>query len=216
MILAAALAAGASAQAPADPRVRVLAYDPTQVVDLIVGEGYAAVVELARDEFVENVVVGNSAVWQVTVNSSGNRVIVKPLGGAVPTDMILVTGDRRYVFMLHPSDGSGPGHFVLTFTYSAESSAMPDASASAAFRFGGAKGLFPSSMRGDGRRTVITWPEHAALPAVFAVADGGEEAIVNGRMIGRDYVIEGTADRYVFRLGNDRAVARRARKGRAE
>ncbi|HLL31765.1 MAG TPA: TrbG/VirB9 family P-type conjugative transfer protein [Allosphingosinicella sp.] len=212
---AAALLLGAGAQATAsDPRVRYLPYDPGQVVNLMVDGGFAAVVELGREESVENVVVGNSAVWQVTVNSSGNRVIVKPLPGAVPTDMILITAERRYVFLLQPSDGSGQGHFLLTFTYPDTGFATAGRSQPAlGYKFAGEKALFPKAMRDDGRRTTITWDEKAALPAVFAMAAGGEEAIVNGRMVGRDYVIEGIARRYVFRLGKDRAVATRTRKG---
>lgn len=214
---AAALSASAQAQAPADPRVQVLAYDPGQVVDLIVDNGYAAVVELGRNEVVENVVVGNSAVWQVTVNSSGNRVVVKPLSGAAPTDMILMTADRRYVFMLQPGTGGGQGHLVLAFTYPGEGAAgAAPQPVGGAFKFGGAKALFPKAMRDDGRRTTITWDEKAALPAVFALGESGEESIVNGRMVGRDYVVEGAAGRYVFRLGEERAVATRRSRSRSK
>src|SRR5690348_15710240 len=72
-----------------DARVRQLAYDPDQVVTLGVAPGYAAVVELAPDERVDNVVLGNSGVWQVTANHRGDRVIVKPLPGASYTNMIV-------------------------------------------------------------------------------------------------------------------------------
>ena len=219
LFLAAALAAGAAAQAPPDPRVQLVAYDPGRVVDLVVDSGFAAVVELDRQEAVESVVVGNSAVWQVTVDGSGNRVVVKPLAGAVPTDMILLTGERRYVFMLHPSGGAGQGHLVLAFSYPHTAPGIGGAaspSASGAFRFAGAKTLFPKTMRTDGQRTVITWDEQAALPAVFSIGEGGGEAIVNGRMVGRDFVVEGAARRYVFRLGEHRAVATRRGKGRAK
>ena len=215
LVLAAALAAGAHAQAPPDPRVQTVDYDPAQVVTLAVGSGFAAVVELDREEVVENVVVGNSAVWQVTVNSSGNRVVVKPLAGAVPTDMILMTAERRYVFMLQPTDG-GQGHFVLAFAYPQESAAIAALAAAGTFKYQGARALFPQAMRDDGARTTIAWNEKAALPAVFALAEGGEESIVNGRMVGRNYVIEGTAKSYVFRLGELRAVATRRGKGRGK
>jgi len=47
------------------------------------------------------------------------------------------------------------------------------------------------------------------LPAVFALEEGGKEAIVNGRMVGGDYVIEGTSPKYVLRLGDARAIASR-------
>jgi type IV secretion system protein VirB9 len=175
-------------------------------------------VELERQEVVESIVVGNSAVWQVTVNGSGDRVVVKPLAGAVPTDMILLTAERRYVFMLHPSNGTGQGHLVLAFSYSqsALGSGASSSGAAETFRFGGAKALFPNAMRADTERTTITWDEKAALPAVFSMTEDGEESIVNGRMVGRDFVVEGTARRYVFRLGEQRAVATRRGKGRAK
>ncbi len=215
-LLAVALAAAGHAQTAADPRVQVQAYDPGRVVDLIVDSGFAAVVELERSEAVENVVVGNSAVWHVTVNSSGNRVVVKPLAGAVATDMILITAERRYVFMLHPSNGSGQGHLVLAFSYpesATAGAAKASAPGAASFKFRGAKALYPKAMRADARRTTITWDDEAALPAVFAVGEGGEETIVNGRMVGRDFVVEGTAKRYIFRLGKDHAVATLRGKG---
>jgi type IV secretion system protein VirB9 len=118
--------------------------------------------------------------------------------------------------MLQPGSGGGQGHLVLAFTYPGDGAGNAAASdAGAAFKFAGAKALFPKAMRDDGRRTIITWDEQAALPAVFALGEGGQEAIVNGRMVGRDYVIEGAAARYVFRLGKDRAVATRRGRSRS-
>ena len=98
----AAFAPQAMAAVPPDPRVQLLPYESDQVVPLAVAPGYAAVVELAPDEAIQNVVVGNSAVWQVTANSSSDRIIVKPLGDATTTNMIVVTDARRYVFLLEP------------------------------------------------------------------------------------------------------------------
>lgn len=195
--------------APPDPRVLQLAYDSGRVVNLPVDQGYAAVVELASDEVIENVVVGNSSGWQVTPNSSSDRIVIKPLADAATTNMIVVTSARRYVFLLQPG-GAGGGLFVLRFTYPDQSAPAQEAAASAAtYKLRGAKSLFPKAMRDDGTRTTITWPDKTALPAVFAIGEGGKEAIVNGRMIGNDYVIEGTSAKYRFRLGSATAVASR-------
>jgi type IV secretion system protein VirB9 len=204
-----ALAPAANAAVP-DARVKLLPYENDQVVPLAIAPGYAAVVELAADEVIENVVVGNSAAWQVTANSSSDRIIVKPLADASPTNMIVITDARRYVFLLQPFGGGEASVFVLRFTYADKPAQAARATAAATYRLTGTKALFPAAMQDDGTRTTITWAERAALPAVFAIGAGGKEAIVNGRMIGSDYVIEGTSKKYVFRLGD--AVATASRK----
>ncbi len=217
LILAAVLTMGQAGPPlpPTDPHIRIVAYDANQLVRLNVSEGFAAVVELGSDESVESVVVGNSAAWQVTASRRGDSVIVKPLAGAVTTDMVIITGARRYVFALEPSDAGTPALYVVRFSYpgGAASSALPTAPV-ATFKFRGARALFPASMYDDGRRTIVTWSVGTFLPAIFAVAQGGREAIVNGRMVAGDYVVEGTASRFVFRLGNEQAIATRHAIGR--
>lgn len=193
-----------------DPRIQVVPYSPDQVVTLRVGAGYAAVLELAPDERIENVVVGNSAGWQVTPNRRGDHLIVKPLASAATTNMVVITDARRYVMLLQPEDG-GNAPFVVRFTY-------PDAQPVelgksvdqvATYRLRGTKALFPIAMSDDGRRTRITWAPGIDLPAIFAVDARGKEGLVNGRMVAGDYVVESVAPRFVFRLGNDRATASR-------
>jgi type IV secretion system protein VirB9 len=196
----------AEAQIPGDPRIQLLPYNPDQIVTLGVGAGYAAVIELAPDERVDNIVVGNSGAWQVTANHRGDRVIVKPLAGATNTNMIVLTDSRRYVFMLDPY---GQTSYVTRFTYPQPVEQPAAQTSLAAYKFRGDRALFPAAMRDDGRQTTITWPRQSALPATFAMNDGSHEQLVNGRMIGDDFVIEGTALRFRFRLGEAEAVATR-------
>ena len=195
-----------AAPGSADRRIQLLAYDPDQIVTLAVSPGFASVVELADDERIENVVVGNSAGWQVTANRRGDRVIVKPLGGAGPSNLIVLTGSRRYVFVLDPY---GESSFIMRFTYPqvVQAAALAvTAVAPPSYRFRGNKALFPLAMSDDGRRTVIRWGEQSVLPAIFAMS-GRQEQLVNGRMVGNDYVIEGAAPRYKFRYGKAEATA---------
>lgn len=190
---------------PTDARIQLLAYDPNQIVTLGVSQGYASIVELAADERVENLVVGNSAAWQVTANRRGDRVIVKPLAGASPSNMIVLTASRRYVFVLDPSAQTA---FVMRFTYPAPvQAAMAPSAPEVTYRFRGDKALFPLAMSDDARRTVVRWGEQHSLPAVFAMTDRTHERLVNGRMVGNDYVIEGAAARYIFRYGKSEAIA---------
>ena len=212
LLLLAAQAASPPPTSPfqiSDPRIRELVYDPRQVVPLTVGRGYAAVIELGQDQVVESVIVGDSAGWEVTASKRGDHVVVKPLDGAAPTDMVVITGDRRYVFLIEP--GQGATSFVLSFVPAGRlpvplAFSAPEMPSTQAFRFAGDRSLYPATMRSDGQRTMVSWTKGAALPAIFAVEDG-HEAIVNGRMVGGDYVIEGTAEKYVFRLGKRHATA---------
>jgi len=187
-----------------DRRIQLVPYDPNRVVTLSVSPGFASIVELAEDERVENLVVGNSAAWQVSANKRGDRVIVKPLGGAAPTNMVVLTATRRYVFMLDPF---GETSFVMRFTYpqpvqTAAASVVPETT----YKMRGDKVLFPLAMYDDGRRTVIRWSAQHPLPAVLAV-NGREERLINGRMVGEDFVIEGASPRYKFRYGSANATA---------
>lgn len=195
---------------PTDPRIQLVAYNPGQVVTLPVAIGYAAVVDLGPDERVESVVVGNSADWQVTASKRGDQVVVKPLAGAASTNMVVTTGDRRYVFLLQTGGETG-SPFVMRFTYpEADMVQLPTATLPVAtFRYRGAKSLFPVTMTDDGHRTSVTWGRDTAVPGIFAVEKDGREAIVNARMMGGDYVIERTAERFVLRLGKEQATARR-------
>jgi type IV secretion system protein VirB9 len=192
--------------AQADPRIQLIPYDPGQIVPMGVAVGFASVIELGPDERAENIVVGNSAAWQVTVNRQGDRVVVKPNPDAIPTNLIILTGSRRYLFMLYPGGGEQSA-FVTRFSYPEPAEQQPAPIAVSTYRFRGDKSLFPEAMYNEGERTVVRWSRQTALPAVFALQSGSKEQLVNGRMVGDDYVIEGFASRYMFRRGDQQAVA---------
>lgn len=202
-----------SPELPADPRIQVVDYSSNRVFTLPVASGFAAVVELGADERVESIVVGDSADWQVTASKRGDHVVVKPLPGATTTNMVVITGDRRYVFLLQPASGDAP--FVLRFAYpDVRPLAIAPATAPVAtFRFRGTKALQPIAMHDDGQRTSITWSPSMALPAIFVVEKDGHEAIVNGRMMGGDYVVERIAEQFVFRRGKQQVSAQRRSSG---
>lgn len=194
---------------PVDPRIQIVPFQADQVVPLRVGFGFAVLVEFAPRELIDAVVLGNSDGWQVTPNAQGNRLVIKPLPGAAATNMIVVTDRHRYVILLEPADGQSLVPFVLRFTYDEEGQLLSQQQELRSYRMSGARSLRPVAMSDDGQRTTITWSQDTSLPAVFAVDESGKEALVNGRMIGDSYVVEGVASRYVFRAGSERTTARR-------
>lgn len=215
LILAAALAlqqqgsfsGSIGADGSLESRVSTFTYDPDRVVSLPVETGYAAVIELAPTETVDSVVVGNSAVWQVTTSQRGDRVVVKPLTNAATTDMIIMTEARRYVFLLKPVTSEQVAPLIVRFVYPAVPVTATAGDTVATYRLEGTRALYPETMRDDGQRTTIRWGKRTALPAVFAADKDGQETLVNARMVGEVYVIDGVAPRFVLRLGKAAAVA---------
>lgn len=197
---------------PGDGRIQTVLYDPEQVVTLQVAAGFALTVAFGTDERIENIVVGNSAAWQVTPNRRGDHLFIKPMAGAATTNMEVITDARHYSFALEPAYDGAQAAFLVRFRYP---SVPPDAEtivpppAAGSYRLSGDPALRPDAMSDDGERTAIHWPAGVALPAVYAVDQRGRESIVDGRMVDGVYVIERIAPRFVFRADRRHATATR-------
>ena len=199
------------------PHVQTVLFDADQVVQLQGTPGFQIDVELASDEQIENVAVGDSAAWQVTPNRRGDHLFVKALIAGVTTNMTVVTTARTYLFELAPLSG-GDMAYTVRFRYpSAEMAAAdtPTATIEGRYRLSGPRALRPSRIADDGVHTYIEWPPEAALPAVYAIDARGQETLVNGGMRDGLFVIDGVAPRLVFRIDQDTARAERVAPRRA-
>jgi type IV secretion system protein VirB9 len=220
ILLAACLASGpASASVTphpgtGDPHIQSVAYDPDQVVALQIAVNYALSVEFSPDEQIENVAVGNSAAWQVTADKSANRLFIKPTGGVSDTNLIVVTETRTYSFELHAAPAANSMlPFLVRFTYPTAPQAplLPSTKPreTASYRLTGARDLRPAAMSDDGQATTITWSANAPVPAIFLLEQDGKEALANGGMRDGRYVVDGIAQRFVFRANGQVAYATR-------
>ena len=214
LLAAAPLAAQVRPQAAAggDPRVQSVEYRADQVVSLEVAPGYQLMLEFAPDERIESVAVGDSAAWQITPNRNGDRVFVKPLL-SLPSNLTVITSARLYAFELNPLFGpSAEMAYVVRFTYPSAETATAEAGPAGLagrYRLSGARALRPSRISDDGRHTYIEWPRDRALPAVYALDERGQEALVNGMMRDDLFVIDAVVRRLVFRIDRDVARAER-------
>ncbi|QAY77677.1 TrbG/VirB9 family P-type conjugative transfer protein [Sphingosinicella sp. BN140058] len=199
---------------PGDPHIQFVDYVSDQVIVLEATPGYQMMIELAPDERVENVAVGDSAAWQVSANRNGNALFVKALTGGVSTNMTAITNVRVYSFELSPVTTTGNLAYTIRFRYpqtGAESEAR-NAEGEGRYRLRGKKALLPSEMSDDGVLTYIRWPRERSLPAVYAVSDTGKEMLVNGMMREDDvFVIDGVSGKLVFRIDKEVATATRQR-----
>ncbi|MDT7933830.1 MAG: TrbG/VirB9 family P-type conjugative transfer protein [Sphingomonadaceae bacterium] len=211
----AALALGHPPAARAEGRIRTLAYGADQIVTVSGTRGIQTMIEFAPDERIENIAVGDSAMWQVTPNKRANLVFLKPLAPGARTNMTVVTDRRRYLFDLRTAPPRALPIYAIRFTYPQERIELPPPPPPPApkpqptlnerwIAKGDAK-LLPVRVYDDGDSTFMAWAPSAELPAVLAVGADGQEGPVNATMRDGVLVIEGVAPRYVLRIG--RAVA---------
>ncbi len=197
-----------------DPRIQWVDFVPEQVVLLEVAPGYQITVQLAADERIESIAVGDGSAWQVTASQSGDHLFVKPLQGGVATNMTVITSNRLYAFDLVPL--SAPSYsmpYAVQFRYASDPPLAEEeagaVSVAARYKLSGDRALRPAAISDDGQHTYIEWPREAALPAVYVLDEHGREVLPNGAMRGDAYVIDSVHSRLIFRLDRDVAHARR-------
>lgn len=197
-----------------DPRIQTVDYDANQVVQIQAAPGYQVTLHFGADEVIENVAVGDSAAWQVSANRNGGHLYLKPLQG-VPTNMTVVTNVRIYAFDLVPLPGPSPDMaYTVRFNYPSgaggpQQTATAELIVEGRYRLSGEQSLRPSRISDDGQHTYIEFPREAAIPAIYAVDERGNESLVNGMMRDDLYVIDAVVPRLIFRI--DQHVARATR-----
>lgn len=225
-LLAAAAPAPAQVQpgpAGGDPRLQRVDYDVGRIVQLHGAPGYQLMVELSPDEQVRSVALGDSSAWQVSVSKEGDRLFLKPAQANVSTNMTVVTSVRVYAFDLASFPAPSPDmpytvqfHYPAPKTEAAAAGPYVDVGAArrrtSRYRLSGDRQIRPSQMTNDGRRTFISWPLSAPIPAIYAEDALGNAVLVNG-MMGTDdvYVIDGVPDRLTFRIDGETAHAVRVK-----
>lgn len=119
-----------------DPRVRVVDYNPLNVVKLATFYGVSTHVQFGNGETIMDVAVGDDQAWKVVPR--GNHLFIKPQATQADTNVTVVTDKRTYQFALvvqpRPMKDStawaNPNLiFSLTFRYPDEEAAKASANA---------------------------------------------------------------------------------------
>jgi len=235
LIVLAALMAAAPAAAR-DARLETRLYDGDAVVRLEGRAGVQATIAFAPDEHIENVAVGDSALWQVTPNKRANLLFVKPLAPRARTNMTVVT-DRRSYFLDLVAAPDARAVYLLRYTYppepkkaeaaatglSAEEAQLAGGAAPvdpARLNFGwAAKGkpsLLPARIYDDGTSTYLAWAAGRAVPAVLVRDEKGAEGPVNYAVREDMIVLDGVPGTIVLRSGKEAATLVRQAPARTE
>lgn len=101
---------------PVDGRIKLLAYDPSDIYTLPTRVGYQTNIEFSDREEVETISVGDRSFWQII--PSGSRLFIRPLQENVATNMTVITNRHSYQFDLRSVDGKERSIvYVARFTY---------------------------------------------------------------------------------------------------
>jgi type IV secretion system protein VirB9 len=201
-----------------DPRIYVVDYDPTQVVQLRGTLGYQTFIEFASDEHIENVAVGDATGWQITPNRKADLLFIKPMNAVPVTNMTVVTNLRQYAFELsvRPRDANDDKAVVYTLRFqypekaivtvtapAAPEAPQPPKVANEAYSYDGSPKTVPMRIFDDGHATYFQFREGEEYPAIFSLGADRSEMVVNSYMRGSYVAVDRIAPGFVLRQGSE-------------
>jgi type IV secretion system protein VirB9 len=232
LILAALSFALPCAARAADARIRTLDYDPARVTAVTGVFRTATQIVFGPDETVAHVALGDSAAWEVAADRNVLFIKPKAKGGPTDLIVTTDRGGetRSYVFALAVRAAASAGEvpFVLRFAYPQDAQAHAQAAVSAAeaalqkkvldlkLERGAVEGprnlawseqgpadLAPSEVSDNGRFIVLRFPGAQAVPAIYALDDGGTEHLAAFDVRGEFVVVHGLAPGLRLRRGRE-------------
>lgn len=214
-----------------DNRIKIVNYDPDNVVTINTTFGFATTIELQKGEYVtENPGVGKAAGWLIASPAYSNLIVVKPRVENNTTNMNVTTNKgRTYTFLLTANNESRHPTFRVRFvyqdpifsgfggsrlTYDLIRNFGDPGQVNSQYSFSGDKMTAPISAKDNGTFTLLRFKPGAPIPAILAVdLKTRRESLVNFRLQGGYVVVEGVYSQYTFRLGehvtclfNDKAI----------
>jgi type IV secretion system protein VirB9 len=228
LIITAALAWPAHAEltpprGPVDPRVRIVTYDPDDVVKLHGFVGYQIHIEWAPGEELVNLGAGDVAGFDI--GAEKNHFFIKPKQEKVATNVTVLTTLRAYHFDYSVSRApKSPGQaenlvYSIRFVYPQDEARRAAAAAQQRstetrlaegvaqrprqwqYAYCGAPALKPLSAYDDGVHTRLKFPARAEFPAIFVRNDDQSESLLNFSVEDDEVVIHRVARRFVLRRG---------------
>lgn len=209
---------------PTDSRIRVMVYNSNDVFKFTGYYGYQTTIELARDEQVVNITMGDTTSWQIV--PSGNRIFIKPIEEDATTNMTLLTNKRTYFFELYAQETKNIRDPELVFnikflypdeeeqgdvkTFSQSASAGSPASETPElynfnYNISGNEEIAPVKIYDDGEFTYMEFrSKNKEMPSIFAVDEDLREAMVNFHLDVNNpnvIIIEEVFNKLTLRLG---------------
>lgn len=208
VIAGVAIAASHPHRIAADSHIKVVQYDPNNVVLLNGQYGYQTQITFAPNEAVQNVSLGDSMAWQAV--PVANHLFIKPVA-ASKTNMTVLTNANSYNFQLDSQQQDGAPTYKLQFVYpqggfnaNGQSNAVamfePD-KLNWKYSYNGDASLVPQSVFDNSQFTFFKFKANSRLPSVFIVDQHRNETLVNYHMQGEYLVVNSVAKQFSLRDG---------------
>jgi type IV secretion system protein VirB9 len=207
-----------------DSRVRVVVYDPEQVIKLKGYVGYQIHFQFAEGETFVNLAAGDNKA--LDVGYEANHLVLKPLAEKVATNITVITNRHVYQFdysasAARPDPDRDDVIYSLRFLYPQEearkaaqaleekrtSATLASAETSAAritnanYWGCGAGAIRPVRAVDDGVQTRLRFSAHAEFPTMYVKNDDDSESLVNFTVEDDEVVIHRVARAFVLRRG---------------
>ena len=206
-----------------DARVRVVAYNPDDVVSLHGYVGYQIHLQFAEGEEFVNLGSGDNGAFDV--GAERNHFFIKPKEARASTNLTVLTNRRAYHFDYVVSATAPTGAAAKRMVYSVRFSYPEDEARAAAadrerrrtearmsrvaadrarnsdYWFCGSESLRPKSAYDDGVHTRLRFQARSEFPAMFVQNEDGSESLLNFNVDEDEVVIHRVARRFVLRRG---------------
>lgn len=209
-----------------DNRIKVMVYSPDDILKFTGYYGYQTTIELAKDEEVISVSMGDTTGWQIV--PAGHRIFIKPIENDATTNMTLITNKRTYFFELYAQEAKDIHDpniaFNLRFIYPDEveedsvksygNTGEPDLTKPEKYNFNysisGNEDIAPIKIFDDGEFTYLQFRgANAEMPAIFSVNDDLRESMVNYRVSTSNnnmIIVEHVYRKLAIKLGSKKVV----------
>lgn len=206
-----------------DPRVRVVAYNPDDVVRLQGYVGYQIHMQWAPGEEFVNLGAGDAGGFDI--GTEKNHFFIKPKQERVGTNLTVLTNRRAYHFDYSVAKAPSRADlrhsivYSIRFTYPVDDAlaAQQEAERRRAeqqlaeqsaqrprnhdYWYCGTPSIKPTSAYDDGIHTRLRFPANADFPAIFLRNDDDSESLLNFHVDNDEVVIHRVARRLVLRRG---------------
>ena len=96
-----------------DSRIKTYIYNPNEVFPVILHHGYHTHIDLPKNEYIKNVIVGNPVDWEI--EARGNQIFLQTHSKSAHTNMTVITSKRTYEFDLIAKNHSTENDYELAY-----------------------------------------------------------------------------------------------------
>lgn len=192
-----------------DARIQTVTYNADDVVNVRVKQGTVSVVQVSKDETIQDVGLGDPLAWKVSVRD--NSVFFRPVSEDNPnTNVTIVTNKNTYPLYLM-SVPNNPT-YILRFDYPKPPSTTlfaekrypctDGSTINGHYQLQGSTSIYPYQIWDNGEFTCMRWSGRQEMPVVYREDADGKEHLVNTHMDKNTMVLHEVAEKFVLRLGD--------------